>query len=171
MRHTRGTSRVTYILGAVLCIGLFYFFFVSSASSDTTSSYSARLRKSKAAAANPLSPPTSAFRKQSLTGPNGQRLPPPVVHYQLAKPHCNCRSNQESRDNTRSHTSRSLLPRVLGQSPQALLPTRIHLPRLHNTKDPRWQCRNQRPAVCHPGHAVWPRRAALSVNYNTTSRL
>ena len=83
MRHTRGTSRVTYILGAVLCIGLLYFFF-SSASSDTTSSYSARLRKSNAAAANPLSPPTSAFRKQSLTGPNGQRVPPPVVHYQLA---------------------------------------------------------------------------------------
>lgn len=62
----------------ILLVGLFFFFF--SPSSDPAS-VAARQRKSDAAAANPLSPPTSAFRKTS--DPNGQRRPPPVVHYQL----------------------------------------------------------------------------------------
>lgn len=45
--------------------------------------YLIRQRKHDAAASNPLSPPTSAFRKQSQSGLNGIPRPPPVVHYQL----------------------------------------------------------------------------------------
>ena len=80
MRQSRA-GRVTYVLGAIICIGFLYFFFLSP--SSTTSALSARQRKSKAAAANALSPPTSAFRKQPLSDSNGRRIPPPVVHYQL----------------------------------------------------------------------------------------
>jgi mannan polymerase complexes MNN9 subunit len=72
---------VTYVLGAIICLGFLYFFFLSP--SSNSSAQSARQRKSKAAAANALSPPTSAFRKQPLSDPNGRRIPPPVVHYQL----------------------------------------------------------------------------------------
>lgn len=42
-----------------------------------------RKRKADAAAQNPLSPPTSAFRKLRTNDPPGVRRPPPVVHYQL----------------------------------------------------------------------------------------
>ncbi len=80
MRQAR-TSRVTYVLGAIICIGFLYFFFLSSP--PNSAARLARQRKSNAAAANPLSPPTSAFRKQPLAKANGQRIPPPVVHYQL----------------------------------------------------------------------------------------
>jgi mannan polymerase complexes MNN9 subunit len=80
MRHPR-TSRVTYVLSAIICIGFLYFFFLSP--SSASSAQLARQRKSKAAAANALSPPTSAFRKQPQSDPNGRRIPPPVVHYQL----------------------------------------------------------------------------------------
>ena len=80
MRQSR-TGRVTYLLGAIICIGFLYFFLLSPSSSS--SAQSVRQRKSKAAAANALSPPTSAFRKQPLSDPNGRRIPPPVVHYQL----------------------------------------------------------------------------------------
>jgi mannan polymerase complexes MNN9 subunit len=72
---------VTYVLGAIICIGFLYFFFLSPSSNN--SALLARQRKSKAAAANALSPPTSAFRKQPLSDLNGRRIPPPVVHYQL----------------------------------------------------------------------------------------
>lgn len=80
MRQPR-TARVTYVLGAIICTAFLYFFLSSSPS--TTSAQLTRERKSKAAAANALSPPTSAFRKQPLSDPNGRRIPPPVVHYQL----------------------------------------------------------------------------------------
>lgn len=80
MRQTR-TGRVTYVLGAIVCIGFLSFLFLSPSSNNPT--LSARQRKSKAAAANALSPPTSAFRKQPASDPNGRRIPPPVVHYQL----------------------------------------------------------------------------------------
>jgi mannan polymerase complexes MNN9 subunit len=62
----------------ILFVGFLLFFF--SPSLDPAS-IAARQRKSDAAAANPLSPPTSAFRK--ISNPNGQHSPPPVVHYQL----------------------------------------------------------------------------------------
>lgn len=80
MRQSR-TGRVSQVLGAIICIGFLYFFFLSPSSTDST--LSTRQRKSKAAAANALSPPTSAFRKQPASDPNGRRIPPPVVHYQL----------------------------------------------------------------------------------------
>jgi mannan polymerase complexes MNN9 subunit len=79
MRQSR-SGRVTYVLGAIICIGFLYFFLSPS---PNNSALSARQRKSKAAAANALSPPTSAFRKQPLSDANGRRIPPPVVHYQL----------------------------------------------------------------------------------------
>ena len=88
-----------------------------------------------------------------------------------SQPHCNRRPNQQSRENPHPHSSRSLLPRVLGQSPQTLLPTRIHLPWLHNTQDPRWQRRNHCPAVCHSSYAIRSRRPALPIHHNPTSRL
>lgn len=74
----RGRNGITTLLAMMLFTGLLFFLF--SSSSDSISA-AARLRKSNAAAANPLSPPTSAFRK--LSGLDGQHPPPPVVHYQL----------------------------------------------------------------------------------------
>jgi mannan polymerase complexes MNN9 subunit len=51
---------------------------LSPSSQDAASS---KLRKASAAS-NPLSPPTSPFRKQSSKS-SGKRIPPPVVHYYL----------------------------------------------------------------------------------------
>ena len=82
MRQSRSrTGRGTVILAAVVCIGFLYFF-LGPSSADRTKD-SVRRRLSQAAAANPLSPPTSAFRKQPQGKSNGKRVPPPVVHYQL----------------------------------------------------------------------------------------
>lgn len=76
-RMPRGRGGITTLLVFVLLVGL-VFFLIPSADPD---SLAARQRKSDAAAANPLSPPTSAFRKSS--NPDGRQRPPPVVHYQL----------------------------------------------------------------------------------------
>lgn len=81
MRQTRTTNR-THVLAILLFVVFVYFLYsinsVSSPPSDL------RQRKSDAAADNPLSPPTSAFRKQiNAPGSRGVRKPPPVVHYQL----------------------------------------------------------------------------------------
>jgi mannan polymerase complexes MNN9 subunit len=61
----------------VLCI--FIFVFLLSPSNGDAAAAKAR---STNAASNPLSPPTSPFRKQSEK-PNGKRKPPPVVHYKM----------------------------------------------------------------------------------------
>lgn len=61
----------------LLCIGAITFI-LSPSSQDASSSKS---RKANAAS-NPLSPPTSPFRKQSSKS-SGKRIPPPVVHYYL----------------------------------------------------------------------------------------
>jgi mannan polymerase complexes MNN9 subunit len=78
----RPTNNRTYILALVLGIGVLYFLFTL-----TSNSYDpyqlVRKRKADAAAQNPLSPPTSAFRKLRNNDPSGKRRPPPVVHYQL----------------------------------------------------------------------------------------
>ena len=78
------SNRATYASIALIVCGLLFVFFYPSSHDPSTF---ARQRKSDAAAANPLSPPTSAFRKQ----PNGVRSSPPVVHYHLdnltATPH------------------------------------------------------------------------------------
>lgn len=76
-RISRGRGGITTLLAFVLFVGVLVFFTTSS----TPDSVAARQRISDAAAANPLSPPTSAFRKPS--NPNGKHSPPPVVHYQL----------------------------------------------------------------------------------------
>ena len=65
------------IVGVGLCIGIIYFLF-SGSSTDTTRT---KARKASAAS-NPLSPPTSPFRKQHEKA-DGKRIPPPVVHYHM----------------------------------------------------------------------------------------
>lgn len=77
VRSLRRTSPLTIIVGVVLCIFIFVFL-LSPSSSDVDA---ARLRE-KGAATNPLSPPTSPFKKQSEKS-NGKRVPPPVVHYYM----------------------------------------------------------------------------------------
>lgn len=80
-RQTRSSPR-TWALGAVLFCGLIYFFlFATSASLPLDALL--RQRQSAAAAANPLSPPTSAFRKSSANDAQQPLAPPPIVHYQL----------------------------------------------------------------------------------------
>lgn len=79
MGPTRSLRRspVTVVIGVVLLIFIF-FFLLSPSSSDSAS---AQVRKASAAS-NPLSPPTSPFRKQNEKA-NGKRIPPPVVHYHM----------------------------------------------------------------------------------------
>lgn len=76
-RSLRRTNPLTIIVGVVLCIVIFVFILQPS-SSDSAAS---QLRKASAAS-NPLSPPTSPFRKQNEKA-NGKRIPPPVVHYHM----------------------------------------------------------------------------------------
>ncbi|KAK5030589.1 Golgi mannosyltransferase complex subunit [Exophiala sideris] len=82
MRQSR-TSNRTIALGLLLVVVFIYFLYSISNTSITSSDL--RQRLSDAAADNPLSPPTSAFRKQadSLNSHGGVHRPPPVVHYQL----------------------------------------------------------------------------------------
>ncbi|MCJ1410283.1 Golgi mannosyltransferase complex subunit [Ptychographa xylographoides] len=77
-RSIRRTNPITLILAALLAIGFFLFLFSPSSSASPTSPKS----KHNPPASNPLSPPTAAYRKQAVQ-PNGRRIPPPVVHYQL----------------------------------------------------------------------------------------
>jgi mannan polymerase complexes MNN9 subunit len=77
VRSFRRTSPLTIIVGVVLCIVIFVF--VLSPSSDDSAA--SQLRKASAAS-NPLSPPTSPFRKGNEKS-NGKRIPPPVVHYHM----------------------------------------------------------------------------------------
>ena len=82
MRQAR-SSRGLQALAAIILLGVLFFLFAPSTPSvDAETLRLARLRKSSAAAADPLSPPTSAFRKQAREK-NGVRIPPPVVHYQM----------------------------------------------------------------------------------------
>ena len=82
MRQAR-SSRGLQALAVIACFGVLFFLFASSTpSGDAEILRLARLRKSTAAAADPLSPPTSAFRKQAREK-DGVRIPPPVVHYQM----------------------------------------------------------------------------------------
>ncbi|KAI9861817.1 MAG: Golgi mannosyltransferase complex subunit [Vezdaea acicularis] len=76
-RSLRRSNPITLLLGAVLTLG-FLFFLLSPPHSASASARS----KHASAASNPLSPPTSPFRKQSPEA-NGKRVPPPVVHYFL----------------------------------------------------------------------------------------
>ena len=77
VRSFRRTSPLTIIVGVVLCVVIFLFV-LSPSSNDSAAS---QLRKASAAS-NPLSPPTSPFRKGNEKS-NGKRIPPPVVHYHM----------------------------------------------------------------------------------------
>ncbi|TAQ88350.1 hypothetical protein B7494_g3327 [Chlorociboria aeruginascens] len=74
-RSLRRANPLTIIVGVVLCVVIVVFVF--SPSRDATTS---KFRKASAAS-NPLSPPTSPFRKQN--DKSGKRIPPPVVHYHM----------------------------------------------------------------------------------------
>lgn len=78
VRSLRRTNPLTVIVGVVLTIFIFVFIF-SPSSSDSAAS---QLRKASAAS-NPLSPPTSPFKKGNEKTNNGKRIPPPVVHYHM----------------------------------------------------------------------------------------
>ncbi|TVY85792.1 Mannan polymerase complexes subunit [Lachnellula willkommii] len=75
-RSLRRTNPITIIVGIALCIVILVFL-LSPSSADAAAS---ELRKAHAAS-NPLSPPTSPFRKENEKSSNGKRIPPPVVHY------------------------------------------------------------------------------------------
>jgi mannan polymerase complexes MNN9 subunit len=77
VRSLRRTNPLTIIVGVVLCTVIFVFL-LSPSHSNTAAT---QLRKASAAS-NPLSPPTSPFRKQNEKS-NGKRVPPPVVHYHM----------------------------------------------------------------------------------------
>ncbi|KAJ9157532.1 Mannan polymerase complexes MNN9 subunit [Pleurostoma richardsiae] len=70
------TNPFTLLLGTILCIFIIYFL----VSPSGTEAISAARRS--AAAAHPLSPPTSPFRKQPANSKE-ELAPPPVVHYYL----------------------------------------------------------------------------------------
>ncbi|KAL2001398.1 hypothetical protein VTN02DRAFT_1804 [Thermoascus thermophilus] len=75
----RRTTPVTILLAALLSFG-FLFFLLSPSSSSTSLSFHSRHED---AAENPLSPPTKPFFKKQQIRRNGQKAPPPVVHYKL----------------------------------------------------------------------------------------
>ncbi|KAL2008164.1 hypothetical protein VTN00DRAFT_8146 [Thermoascus crustaceus] len=77
-RSMRRTSPVTILLAALLSFG--FLFFLLSPSSSTSLSFHSRHED---AAENPLSPPTKPFFKKQQIRRNGQKAPPPVVHYRL----------------------------------------------------------------------------------------
>lgn len=77
VRSIRRSSPLTIVVGVVLCLVILVF--ILSPSSDDVGSTKAR---KASAASNPLSPPTSPFRKGNEKA-NGKRIPPPVVHYRM----------------------------------------------------------------------------------------
>jgi mannan polymerase complexes MNN9 subunit len=81
MRQARGSQRSTFV---GLLLGVAFVYFLYSIHNSSVDQSELRLRVQTSAAENPLSPPTSAFRKQSKSqNGRGVRRPPPVVHYQL----------------------------------------------------------------------------------------
>ncbi|KFY82338.1 hypothetical protein V500_10611 [Pseudogymnoascus sp. VKM F-4518 (FW-2643)] len=74
---TRRQTPLPTLLGAVFLIGIIVF--LLSPSAHDSASYNFR---KASAASNPLSPPTSPFRK-SAASKNGKRIPPPVIRYHL----------------------------------------------------------------------------------------
>ena len=81
MRQTRSNNRTTALS---ILLGVVFLYFLYSIHSTSIDDSELRLRVQTSAAENPLSPPTSAFRKQPKSqNAHGVRRPPPVVHYQL----------------------------------------------------------------------------------------
>ncbi|KAL1850066.1 Golgi mannosyltransferase complex subunit [Paecilomyces lecythidis] len=79
-RSIRRTSPITLVLAAVLSFGFLFFLLSPSSSSATATSTKSRQDD---AADHPLSPPTKPFLKNQEYRSNGQRAPPPVVHYHM----------------------------------------------------------------------------------------
>ncbi len=79
-RAIRRTNPITLILAVLLTFG--FLVFVLSPSASSAAAISTARKKFNSAAEHPLSPPTTPFKKSSLRG-NGERSPPPVVHYHL----------------------------------------------------------------------------------------
>ncbi|MCJ1376260.1 Golgi mannosyltransferase complex subunit [Loxospora ochrophaea] len=78
-RSIRRSNPMTLILAGLLTVGLIIFML----SPSTTTTPIQRTKKThNAPASNPLSPPTAPFKKPGPQA-NGQRTPPPVVHYHL----------------------------------------------------------------------------------------
>ncbi|OAL32187.1 hypothetical protein AYO20_07955 [Fonsecaea nubica] len=81
MRQPRSSNRT---LALSILLGVVFIYFLYSIHNTSVDQSELRLRVQTSAAENPLSPPTSAFRKQSNSqNAHGVRRPPPVVHYQL----------------------------------------------------------------------------------------
>ncbi|OAP58346.1 hypothetical protein AYL99_07436 [Fonsecaea erecta] len=81
MRQPRGSRRTTALS---ILLGVVFVYFLYSIRNTSIDQSELRLRVQTSAAENPLSPPTSAFRKQPhAQNAHGVRRPPPVVHYQL----------------------------------------------------------------------------------------
>ena len=78
-RSIRRASPITLILAGLLSLGFLWFLLSPS---QGPPSLPTSKQKHNLPASNPLSPPTAAYRKE-VTRPNGQRTPPPVVHYHL----------------------------------------------------------------------------------------
>ena len=79
-RAIRRTNPTTLVLAVLLAFG--FLVFVLSPSASSTAAVSTARKKFNSAAEHPLSPPTTPFKKSALRG-NGERVPPPVVHYHL----------------------------------------------------------------------------------------
>jgi len=77
VRSLKRTSPLTIVVGVVLCLVIFVFLLSPGSDNGATEARKA------SAASNPLSPPTSPFRKQNGRAANGIRIPPPVVHYHM----------------------------------------------------------------------------------------
>ena len=98
MRQPRSSNR-TYTLAVFCLLCVVYFLYSLNTAAPLSATSLLRQRKADAAAANPLSPPTSAFRKSS--SPNAPPKPPPVVHYQL--------NNLTASSNPLSHSEKILI--------------------------------------------------------------
>ena len=77
VRSLKRTNPLTVLVGVVLCLVIFVFILSPGSDNGVTEARKAN------AASNPLSPPTSPFRKQNERASNGRRIPPPVVHYHM----------------------------------------------------------------------------------------
>ena len=78
-RSLRRTSPISVALAAVLTLG--FLIFLLSPSSNAAAISTAK-RKFNNAASHPLSPATAPFKKP-LAASDGERIPPPVVHYHM----------------------------------------------------------------------------------------
>lgn len=82
-RSIRRTNHITLILASILAIGFLFFILSPSSSSASSGTAASSQQRRDDAAQNPLSPPTKPFWKFQPLRHDGQRAPPPVVHYNL----------------------------------------------------------------------------------------